>query len=129
MDGQVSGGYRDLQHGSAPCPEQPLLCRGGPGSSGGLTWSGTGPGDGAVPLMATNHAAYTSPDPEAPGPANATGEQKCLDVAFLTREEQGHRRQAGLPSPLAQAQIHPCRVVVGKLWVQSWVKRATATQV
>lgn len=88
-----------------------------------------GPGDGAAPLMTATHAACTSPDPEVPGPANATGEQKCLDVAFLTQEEQGHRRQAGLPSPLAQAQICSCRAVMGNPWVQSWAKRATATQV
>lgn len=49
--------------------------------------------------MTVTHAAYTSPDLQAPSPANATGEQKCLDVAFLTQEERGHRGQAALPPP------------------------------
>lgn len=43
-----------------------------------------GPGDGAIPLMTATRAACTSPDPEAPGPANAAGEQKFLGIAFLT---------------------------------------------
>lgn len=116
-DGQASGGYRDLQHGSALSVPFPAGLKGGPGSAGGLTRGDVGPGGGVIPLMTATHAACTSCDPEAPGPANATGKQNCLDVAFLTQEEQGHWMQAGLSSLLAQAQICSGRPVMGNPWV------------
>lgn len=66
-----------------PCPEHLLLCRGWSRDSW-LCWCPHVEchrcGDGATPLVTATCGASSSLDPETHGPADATGEQKVLDV-------------------------------------------------
>lgn len=97
MDGEACRGLQPLAVWLCSLPWAPPSLQGLEGCPG----PADGPGDGDVLLMTA-----TSPDPGVPGPANTTGEQKCLDIGLLAQEEQGHWRGAGLPSLLPQAQIY-----------------------